>query len=156
MSMLEAVLLHEVYTYDRLYDEMMKWQGLPYWQMRPGLEQAEKLLKQEKARGDVSAVLATLLLPAVQKVFFAQTRLDRRIAALRCVEALRMYAAAHDGRLPATLSDISEVPIPIDPVTGKAFEYKVMGEKAFLYAPPPAGETAGPGNALRYELTMAR
>jgi hypothetical protein len=156
LSMLEAVLMHQVLTFDRYYDEMLKWQGLPYWQMRPGLVQAEKLLKQEKARGEVAGVLATLLLPAVQKVFFAQARLDRKIAALRCVEALRLYAAAHDGQLPAALSDITEVPVPLDPVTGKAFEYQVMGDKATLVAPPPAGEPPGPGNTLRYELAMAR
>jgi hypothetical protein len=156
MPMLQAVLMHQVHTYDRLYDEMMKWEGLPYWEMRPGLERSEKLLKQEKAAGEVSAVLATLLLPAVQKVFFAQTRLERKIAALRCVEALRLYAAAHDGKLPAALSDITEVPVPLDPVTGRPFNYKVDGDKATLSAPPPAGEQPGPGNALRYELTMAR
>jgi hypothetical protein len=155
MPMLQAVLMHQVYTYDRLYDEMLKWEGLPYWQMRSGLEQTEKLLKQAKAGGEVSAVLATLLLPAVQKVFFAQARLERKIAALRCVEALRLYAAAHDGKLPAALSDITEVPLPLDPVTGKAFDYKVEGDKATLSAPPPAGEPPGPANTLRYELTMA-
>jgi hypothetical protein len=156
MTMLQAVLMHQVYTYDRLYDEMMKWEGLPYWEMRAGLERSEKLLKQAKAAGEASAVLATLLLPAVQKVFFAQARLERKIAALRCVEALRLYAAAHDGKLPAALSDITEVPVPLDPVTGKAFDYKAEGDKATLSAAPPAGEQPGPGNALRYELTMAR
>jgi hypothetical protein len=156
IPMLQAVMMQQVYTYDRLMDEMTKWQGLPYWQMRSGLEQTEKMLKQAKASGEVSAILATLLLPAVQKVFFAQARLERKIAALRCIEAIRLHAAAHDGNLPATLGDITEVPVPLDPVTGKAFDYKLEGAKATLSAPAPAGEPAGLANTLRYELTMAR
>ena len=39
------------------------------------------------------------------------------------VEALRMYAAAHDGTLPDKLDDVSEVPVPADPGTGLPFEY---------------------------------
>jgi len=41
---------------------------------------------------------------------------------------------------PAPLSEIREVPIPIDPVTGKEFEYRVEEGKAVLAAPPPPGE----------------
>ena len=26
-----AVLLHQVAVYDRVFDEMLKWQGQPYW-----------------------------------------------------------------------------------------------------------------------------
>ena len=33
----------------------------------------------------------------------AAARLDQRLALLRCVEALRMYAAENDGKLPAKL-----------------------------------------------------
>jgi hypothetical protein len=90
-------------------------------------------------------------------VMYAPARLERRIAALRCIEAVRMYAAAHDGKLPASLADISDVPIPIDPVTGKDFAYDVAGSAATLSAPPPAGEVAGPGyNTFTYQLTLSR
>ena len=42
--------------------------------------------------------MATLLLPALQASRQAQMRLDREVASLRVIEALRMYAAEHDGR----------------------------------------------------------
>ncbi len=57
--------------------------------------------------------------------------LEQQIALLRHVEALRLFAAEHDGKLPATLSDIS-VPLPLDPVTGKPFVYTVTGATAHL------------------------
>jgi hypothetical protein len=100
--------------------------------------------------------LAALLLPAMEKVIFATTRIDRKIAALRCIEAIRLYVGGHDGKLPAALNDLTEVPIPVDPVTGKDFEYKVDDGKAVLSAPPPPGEKPNSGNHLKYELTLAR
>ena len=64
----------------------------------------------------------------------AFARMDRALAAMRCIEALRLYAAAHDGELPATLDDIKEVPIPLNPVTGKPFGYHLEGKTAVLDA----------------------
>ena len=95
-------------------------------------------------------------LPAIQKVVAASVRLERRVAALRCVEAVRLYAAGHEGKLPATLDAIPEVSIPIDPMTGKAFTYRVSGDRATLSAPAPQGERATPYNTLHYELTFRR
>jgi hypothetical protein len=100
--------------------------------------------------------LAALLLPAVQKVFTARARTDRRFAALRCVEAVRLYAAAHGGKLPASLADVKEVPVPDDPVTGKPFAYRVREGVATLEGPPPDGEQAYVGNTLKYELVVEK
>lgn len=158
MPRVQVVFLFSLAEYDRLFDEMLKWQGVPYWQARPGLEKAEQGLREERVKeGELERLpLAGLFLPAIQKVFFATTRIDRKIAALRCIEAIRLYAAAHDGKLPAALNDITEVPIPIDPVTGKFFEYSMEEGKTTLYAPPPAGEKPHSGNYLKYELTLAK
>ena len=141
MPHIQVVFLFSLAEYDLLFDEMLKWQGVPYWQARAGLEKWEQTLKQERARETEleRLPLAGLFLPAVQRVFFATTRTDRKIAALRCIEAIRLYAAGHEGKLPGALSEITEVPIPIDPVTGKEFEYKLDEGKAMLSAPPPPG-----------------
>jgi hypothetical protein len=155
MPVLQTSLLFELYNYDRLFDEFRKWGTLPYRQAAPGQARAEMDLKRNKAAGpSTGTVLATLLLPAVQKVQLASVRLDRRIAALRCIEAVRMYAADHGGKLPARLGDITEVPVPADPLTGRPFEYTTAGNQATLFLPPPAGETPGPHNTLRYQLTL--
>src|SRR5262249_31145542 len=146
---LQVVLIHSLHQYRRLQDDLFKWCSLPYWEARPHLEQAEKQIRQ--ARNRLEGLPFIDALPAIQKVTAASFRTDGRIAALRCVEAIRLYAAAHEGKLPATLDAISEVPIPIDPATGKAFTYRVSGERATLSAPPPAGEQANLSNSFHYE-----
>ncbi|HTU17717.1 MAG TPA: hypothetical protein VMG10_06600 [Gemmataceae bacterium] len=173
---LQVVLIHSLHQYRRLQDDLFKWYGFPYWQAQPHLEQVDKQIRM--ARNRLEGIPFIDLLPAIQKVVAAAVRTDRRIAALRCIEAARLYAAAHDGKLPAamlhrytqeyeyaaapevkrpaTRDAISKVPLPIDPMTGKAFIYRVTGESAMLIAPPPPREMAHAGNSLYYELTIRR
>jgi hypothetical protein len=65
----------------------------------------------------------------------AELRIDRRVAALRVIEAIRIHAAAHDGALAESLDRITEVPVPEDPATGKPFEYHRDGNSATLFGP---------------------
>jgi hypothetical protein len=71
------------------------------------------------------------------------------------VEAIRAYAAGHEGRLPTALTDITDLPVPQDPATGQPFHYALTGGKAMLIAPPPPGERASQLTTMRIELTMA-
>ncbi len=59
----------------------------------------------------------------------------RRVQMLRVIEAVRHYAAKHDGKLPEKLEDISDIPVPIDPLTEKPFVWKVEGFVATLGPP---------------------
>ena len=45
-----------------------------------------------------------------------------------------LYAASRDRALPESLSQISEVPVPDDPATGKPFEYVLTGKSALVSA----------------------
>jgi hypothetical protein len=99
-------------------------------------------------------VAARLFLPALNRVVLAQSRLDRNLAALRIVEALRIYAASHDGGLPEKLSEVTEVPIPEDPGTGKPFDYSRDGDAATLSARTIADSL--PNNGVRYRVTMRK
>ncbi len=87
-----------------------------------------------------------------ERAHLLMNRLDRHIAALRCIEALRFYAAAHDGKFPKELSSITEVPVPNDPVMQKQFVYRCTGPNAVLEAPAPKGATER--DAIRYELNL--
>ncbi len=151
---LQVVLIHSLHQYQRLQDGLYKCYGLPYWEARAHLEQADKQTRMAGAR--LEALPFFYMLPAIQNVIFASVRVDRRVAALRCIEAIRLHAAAHDGKLPATLDALTDVPVPIDPVTGKAFVYLATGERATLIAPPPPGQRAWQHNSLHYELTIRR
>jgi hypothetical protein len=151
---LQVVLIHAFHQFRRLQDDLYKWYGLPYWEAQPRIAEADKRIRQ--ARNRLEGMPFIDVLPALQKVIASSVRTDRRIAILRCVEAIRLYAAAHDGKLPATLDDIADVPVPIDPMIGKAFAYRVSGDRATLSAPPPPGEQANVGNTVYYELTIRR
>ncbi len=153
MPPLQAVVLYSVFQYDQLRDNLYKWAYLPYWQALPGLERAGQQLRQAKATMSEGLPFASLLLPALQRVTAAPPRAERQIAALRIIGAIRLYAAAHNDHMPERLDDIHEAPIPLDPVTGKAFKYSRHGETALLVAPQVRG--AGTPPALRYELHVA-
>jgi hypothetical protein len=163
MPHVQVALLHAIMEYDELMDELTKWQSFPYWQAREGVQQAEQKVRQSRVRAGNPLLnegpalpLAPLLLPAVIRVLEARVRLERRFAALRCVEAVRLYAHTHGGKLPETLEAIKDVPLPLDPVTGKPFAYKVEGETATLHGPPPGKDEPNKNNTVLYELTLKR
>lgn len=148
-----ALYLLERYRQDRA--EVLRWDALPVWQGQEGLLRMDRRLREDAAhhRGDV---LGQILLSWAAKVHQARGRLEEFVAALRCVEAIRLYTAAHDGKFPPSLSDITEVPLPVNPFTGKGFDggYRVSGDTAVFDMPPPPGM---PGNlGRRYELTRGR
>ncbi|MHC4062087.1 MAG: hypothetical protein ACYSUC_09595 [Planctomycetota bacterium] len=90
--------------------------------------------------------------PGHERIRVLTKKLDRQVAALQCLEALRLHASAHDGKFPNQLSDVTKVAVPVDPLSGKPFVYKRSGSKAVLKAVLP--ETATPKDALQYKLTL--
>jgi hypothetical protein len=154
MPALQVVFVYLLTEYDRLNDDILKWLSLPYWQGRAGLARVEQELN-GGLLGPGSFLFGGLY-PAVLKVYDARTRLDRQLAALRCLEALRLYAAAHDGKLPAKLADVREAPPPLDPVSGQGFDdaYRRDGDGAVLELRPVEGKPAF--QARRYLLTQAK
>ncbi len=152
MPVQQVIAIHCLGQYDYWRDELLKWYSLPYWQAREGMQKASAAFRKwEKAnRGNPFAAL----LGAFSKAFFYQARQDRRIAALRCIEAVRMFAARNDGRLPKRLDELTDTPAPIDPVTGKDFGYKVEGNTFTLDAPAPPGIRAQDGE--QYVVTIRK
>jgi hypothetical protein len=140
----QVVLLDEKREFEIRRDELYKVFTLPHWQMESLAAQVQ--FKPHAMFDD--------LLPSTIKVPRAQARLEQRIALLRHVEAIRLYAAAHDGKLPAELSDVG-VPLPVDPFTGKPFLYKVEGQTASIQGCPPQGEK-NPVFKVRYEVTIKK
>jgi hypothetical protein len=156
MPAAQVLMLHLFAMLEEFRDDTFKGTYLPLPQAIPVLKASEKRLV--AAPETEATLLPRTLLPAVTKVMFATNRLERRIVALRIIEALRLYAAAHDGRLPDKLADIKEVPIPNDPETGKPFEYQLDKESATLTSPPlmlpGSDKTAAPELGLRFRLTI--
>ena len=109
-------LLIGLQEYDRLFDDSIRWERLPFWEACPALDKWQQSVNAAIHDKNGPAIpVARTFLPAVEKMLASRTRLDRRIAALRCVEAVQLYAAAHDGKLPMFLDDIQDVPCPSTP-----------------------------------------
>jgi hypothetical protein len=153
MPVAQAVLLYTMQIYDESRDELFKWFALPYPEAKAGLDKFQTAWTEIRDREILP--LFSVLAPATGAVANASARHERSFAMLRTIEALRMYAAAHDGRGPKELADITEVPVPSDPLTGKPFIYRADGDAAVLEAPLPSG-MAQQHYGLRYEITFAR
>ena len=143
----QVILLDEKLEFSVRSDERRKAMCLPYWQ-------AEPILAAHKQRErDKTSPFRWLDEGGYEKVKMAQARLDQRIGLLRCVEALRLYAAEHGGKLPATLADI-KLPLPVDAVTGKPFLYQLKDGTATVRGTAPSGMQNNAAFNVRYEVTI--
>ena len=154
MPAAQAVLIYQKQEYLEMLDNMFKWFALPYHQSRPHLAEGGELINIHQRERGIKANVFAVLLPSLNRVAFLQARLDRHIAMLRTIEAIRMFAADHSGQLPGSLADMTIVPIPFDPVTGKDFIYnRTDARHARLEAPiSPAESRRRPV----YELTLRK
>src|SRR5438067_1868035 len=89
-----VLYLHD-YAVERR-DELFKLTYLPHRQAQPLLDADDA---RHRAAATEAELFAEQLLPAMKKVMAAQMRIERKISLLRVIEALRLHAAAHGGRL---------------------------------------------------------
>jgi hypothetical protein len=147
------VLLLAIAGTDRdLRDEFFKAAYLPYPDARRTVQAADERMHQ--APETELNLLSRMMLPATLKALTAQVRLDRQLAALQVIEALRAHAATHGGQLPDSLAQVKDVPLPLDPGTGQPFEFRKDGNQVTLISrlPGEALDKAG----MRYTLTVRR
>ena len=137
MPAVQVAALHTMQSYAQVRDDLFKWVNLPYYQAYKGLASISRKLRSERS---LLLKLFSLLLPAIGSIPVAQVRTDRQLDAIQCIEAIRLYAAAH-GKLPGKLEDISEAPAPIDPATGRPFAYDVDGDRAHSLGSVPSRRT---------------
>ncbi len=147
MPLHQVALLYSLQTYHQLLDDAIKYYYLPFPDAIVGIDTA--ILRANREQLEIIPI-AQFLMPAIKTSRVAMARNDRRIAVLRVIEALRIYGASHAGQLPKQLADITEVPIPVDPVTGLPFDYRLEGGKAILTGPTLRDVP------LNYEITMVR
>jgi hypothetical protein len=135
----QVVMLYYVEDYDATRDEVIKWLAVPARQAVGELAKIDAAMQAQAKKEEANPFIA-LLLPAILKVHEAQLRLERNVAGLRGAEALRQHVA-DKGKLPAKWANVTAVPGPTDPLTGKGLDayYSVKDGKAVLHVPAPPG-----------------
>lgn len=156
MPQAQVLLLQGYEHFQELLDDQRKYLGLPYPDAEVELKRYLEKQKKMHADNETDAVLAfyMLTLPATERVFYAGARSERKVAALRVIEAIRLHSAATNGQLPANLADITIVPVPDDPVRGKPFDYTCTGTTFTLSAPVPFGDEPSRYNVCSYAITL--
>ena len=155
MPSIQVVALHSYRLYEQARDDIFKWTGLPYWQAAKGMTDSERHpgIGWDKLKGGIPFAS---VLPAINAAFYVPARVERHLDVVQYIEAIRLYAASHNGSLPPSLEAITEAPVPIDPATGKFFDYKVDGSTATLTARRLPRYENVPQYKIRYELKLAR
>lgn len=138
-------------TYFAYRDNLFRWFNMPYAEAIAGFRAAEEDLKKVKNQTNLGAIFAKMMLPALGSVRTNQARLDRQVAGLMVIEAVRMHAAA-EGKLPTTLAEVKCVPLPTNPMTGKPFSYRLEAGAAVLLLDGGPASTV----ARQYRITLAK
>lgn len=132
MPVAQVVLLYTMEVYEEISDDQFKWFFLPASEASEGLERADRQMRKAFAANREIIPIARFFLPAIMAAKHAEIRNEWTFAMLRIFEAMRLYAATHDGQWPERVSGITDVPIPVNPVDGKPFVYQRDGNKAIL------------------------
>jgi len=126
----QAVMIRERILFTRLRDGMFIHSFLPFDKAQAGFNAWAANYEKLKETGEGLPLIA-LLLPGINQACGVRARLQRRIASLRIIEALRAYAIANNGKLPESLSDLG-LPVPNNPADEKPFAYARLENEATL------------------------
>jgi hypothetical protein len=138
----QVVILNGWLDFRRAWETVVRCPKMPYWKHRTALEAADKAAVEAFLKLDFFLTRGLFIridpFSGTANMVRDQTLFDRRIAALRCVAAIRRYAADHHGMPPASLDLLVPVTPIVDPLTGQPLEYEVTEERVTLkLAVPP-------------------
>ncbi len=156
-----SLLFHISDRHQQVAAELYKATYLPYPQALPIYRQWTKTYPIDDLPMAQRVLSLIDLFPSIEAGHWSETRLARRLALLRVLEAIRIHAAESDGQLPANLQAITAVPVPIDPATGGSFRYQLEGTSALLSTPEvdrPKYESPLAGSqepSVAYRITIA-
>jgi hypothetical protein len=152
MPAAQVLLLYLVSLYREIRDDYFKAVYLSYAEARPFLRAADKRLN---GLPDTEAVrIIRTYLVSITRVMQLQGNLERKLAAVRVVEALRLHTAANKGELPDRLDQVTLVPVPNDPMSGRPFQYRRNGQTATLISLVPGEKSESSG--VRYRVTLRK
>jgi len=134
-----------------------------YWAManlpRPLVDVAKAIEREQASVRGVGSFLLPkqsrkVVDPAFQRMLLIGKRFGNNLNVIQCVEAIRHYAATHDGQLPEKLSDITDLELPQDLFTEEPFEYRRTNRGAVIQSAMPRGGDAV--DTTRYEVILKK
>jgi hypothetical protein len=131
MAPAQVILLYSADIWEEQQDDITTWMSVDYSQWPTGMRDGTNDITEKYKEREV--IPFSRIASALSAVVRAQGRMERDFTSLRIIEALRLYAYNHEGKLPESLDDIKEVPIPqSNPLTGKPFPYHLEDDTAVL------------------------
>jgi hypothetical protein len=118
--------------FEQSRDELFKWTSVALHQGNQQIEAIEKK-NSDRTRPEFTRLSEFLL--AGHSVRAVQARSLHRILLIQAVEGIRLYGAAHDGKLPESLADLP-YPMPADPASGQALLYSKKDDSATITTVP--------------------
>lgn len=122
MSDEQAIVRYVVTGFRDIRDTMFKNTYLPYDAAFRRFGAAEAYLDERCLEHRGIEVMCHMM-ASTGKAQLAEARMERRLAAIRTLEALRLHLA-EEGELPASLDSLQALAIPGDPITGRPFLYQ--------------------------------
>ena len=116
------------YHFEQTRDELFKWMSVA---PHEGSQQIEAIEKKNFDRTQPAFTRLSEFLMAGQAVRSIQARSLHHILLIQAVEGIRLYGAAHDGKLPESLADLP-YPLPPDPASGQPLLYSKKADSATI------------------------
>ena len=126
--------------FEQARDELFKWTNVALHQ---GSQQIEAIERKNTDRSRPEFTWLSEFLFAGHSMRAVQARSLQRMLLIQAVEGIRLYGAAHDGKLPESLADLP-YPLPVDPASGQPLMYAKKGDTATI--------TTAPAGKVRAEL----
>jgi len=126
--------------YENTRDDHFKWIFTPIAQAitDSDFKSLDERTTSESLQLGWASIPTTAFLISTVPTRQASMRVQQTIAFLQTIEAIRMFGASHEGKLPESLENLP-VPAPADPFTGKPLAYERSGDKAILKGHPLTG-----------------
>ncbi|MCA9186888.1 MAG: hypothetical protein R3E01_27405 [Pirellulaceae bacterium] len=148
----QVLAMDTLQEWNRISNEVQKQWYLPFHLSRK--QNTADLFRydgpEDAIRRGYGFLLAAGLLPSLEAVRSADARIEWQMRAVQVIEALRLHAA-NTAKLPAKLTDVTEVYVPVNPATNNAYQYRLENDTAILDLPFTDGFA---GIAYRFEIKL--
>ena len=138
MSKENVVGLQAVHDIQFVWGDQYNAVYLPIWERLHDPEKDEPFYYRKSLAhlSPYARMLGGQFVPALDAGRQAFRRVQLQNDTLRISQALRIYMAEHDGKLPEKLEEIKSVPVPcVDPYTGKPFRYRLENGVGIIEIP---------------------